>query len=521
MKDSEMLNYINNGAIDYYHGLKIETKLTFEELCDNISKKINESNEKYNNYIKVAFRNDINQAIQKQGFCDNLRIINSENPDNSEIMTKINENSDLKDEISGIEFAISDNKFNIIPRTYVDEYYSVMYDENNYDFDYSKNIYGNIYVNSQSRFILPPIKLELENNAKTMLGAMLYVFQNKFAVLRLTLPIDNVGSQLLKNNESDNYIVSAKTIFGFTEPLNNKSLEAIKDCYCRFLAGINKVNAVVCFKRIVNILLANHSSIVDDIKKMPDKLKEEIYKISFAPIQERNGVSYIEEATKHFNKNSFIFNGIGYFLSSMGKCVSFVDNSVLTFAKENFEENIVFKKIISDLRRNVEFPIILMLLKNINDSYSFEQKGLTNKKLSEIKNDYNINKIFISMLQTGAYGSVRELTNKFEESMTYFLDVENTEERMSALNSVLEDEQARRTLQLQNIVSIVGLIFAIIFGLPAINETLFHIRNLCFFVKQDIPCVSVANCSFVIWCLTIIGLSIFIFRNSKTKTRYK
>lgn len=514
MKKSELLSYINNGAIDFYYGLMIETKLTFENLCDNIGKRIDESIEKYNNHIKISFQNDIEQAILKNGLEGEIRI---KDVDKSKIMAQINETADLKDEICGIEFDVTDNGFKILPCTRVGNYLSFMNDESMYDFDFSKNYYGNVYVNSQNRFILPPIKVELENNTTTLLSAILFVFQNKAAVLRLTLPIDNVDSQPLKSNEIDNYIKSAKTLYGFPVQLKNKSIEDMQACYCQFLAGTNKVESVVCFKKIVNIILANHSYMVNNIKKIPNELKEDIYKISVAPVQERNGVSYVEEAKKHFDKNSFFFNGIGYVLSSMGKCVSIVDTSVLNFIKEKYDEKVVFNKIIGDLRRNIEFTITIILLKNINDSYTFEQKGLFNNKLSKVKNDYNRNKIFISILQNGVYGSVRELTDLFEKGMTFILDMKNTEDRMCALNNILEEEKSARTLQLQNVVSVVGLIFTIIFGLPSINETLSYIRNLCFFIERDIPFVSIENISFTIWCLTIIGLSFFTFYKSKTR----
>lgn len=509
---TKSLSHINNGAIDFYCGLKIETKLPFEKLCNNIAKKVDDTIEKYNNYVKTSFQKNITEVIRENGFEDKLRI---KDVDSSSIMTELHKSPELKDDICGIELDFTDKGFKITPNTQVSNYFSIMNDESKYDFDYSKNIYGTFYVNSQNRFILPPIKLE--NGTKTLLSAILFIFKNNTAVLRMTLPIDNTDSHNLKANEIDNYILDAKTIFGFPVQLEDNSVAAIQDCYCQFIAETNKIKSVVCFKKIVNILLPNHSGMVDNIKDIPNELKEDLYKISVAPIQDRKGISYINEAITHFENNSYFFNGIGYILSSMGKCISIVDNSVLDFLKNDFDDNTIFNKIISDLRRNIEFTIIIILLKNVNDSYTFEQKGLRNNKLSKVKNDYNRNKIFISLLQNGVYGSVRELTTAFEDSMKFFLDIKNTEDRMFALNNILEEEQSTRTLQLQNFMSIVGLIFTIIFGLPAINETLLHIRKLCFFFKQDFPFVSIENCSFIIWCLTIVSLSLFIYFKSKIR----
>lgn len=512
VKIKESLNYIDNGAIDFYFGLRIETKLNFEELCANICKRVDESFENYDNYIKALFQENMEKVIRESGLENKLHI---KDPDKSKIMAKFNDLSEQNDEICSIEFDITDNGFKFTPYTKVNNYLAQMRVESNFDYDYSKEVYGDFYINSQTRFILPPIKIELKNGLSALLSAVLVVFKNNTAVLRMTLPIDDMDSKPLMLNDIDNYILSAKTLYGFPLQLKDESIEAIKACYCQFLAGTNDVNAVVCFKKIVNIMLANHSCMVNNIKDIPDKIKEDIYRISIAPVQERKDVSYVDEAKKHFDKNGYFFNGIGYILSSMGKCVSVIDNTVVEFIKDNFATEQVFSKIINDLRRNVEFTIIILLLKNINDSYTFEQNGFENSKLGKVKKDYNKNKIFVSLLQSNVYGSVRDLTSMFEESMMFFLDSKNVEDRMIALDNILEEEQSRRTLQLQNVISIVGLIFTIIFGLPAINETLLHIRTLCFFIKEDINFMTVENCSFLIWLLTIIGLSLFIFYKSK------
>lgn len=508
------LSHIENGAIDFYCGLKMETKLSFGELCDNIGKRIDESFLKHNNHVKAFFQKDIEEFIRENGLENKICIRDF---DKVKIKAKFDEFSNSKDDICNIDLNVTDNGYKITPLTCVEYYLLQMLDESNSDYDFSKRIYGDTYVKSQARFTLPPMKVELKNSSVILLNAMLFVFKNNAAVLRMTLPIDKMDTEPLMQNEIDDYIVSMKTLYDFPLQLENNSIQAAEACYCQFLAGTHKVKAVVCFKKIVNVILANHSGMFDDVKNIPNGIKEDIYKISVAPLQERKGMSYEEDAIIHFEKNGYFFGGIGYILSSMGKCVSVVDNSVLEFAKEIYDKNVIYSKIINDIRRNVEFTIIILLLKNINNSYTFDQNGFSNSKLSKVKNDYNRNRVFISLLQSGVYGSVRELTAVFEKSMTYFLDIKNVDDRMTALNNILEEEHSRRTLQLQNFLSIAGLIFAVIFGLPAINETLSYIRNLCFFIKQDIPIISVENCSFVIWCLTIFYLSLFIFRKSRMK----
>lgn len=514
IKRNQSLNYIKNGAIDFYYGLKFETKLDYEKLCNKIQEKIDGSFQNYNNYVKTVFQENIKEAIHQTGLENEIYI---KDTDKAKIKDKFYELSDLKDEITNIELDFTDNGFRIKPITIVENYLNKMYGEGKFDFDFSERIYGDFYVESQTRFVLPPIKVELQNGSVKLLTAMIFVFNNNAAVLRLTLPIDNTDSEPLMLNNMSDYIVSTQPIYGSLLQLEGNSINAIQDCYCRYIASVKKVTSVVSYKRIVNIILANHSGMFNDVKNIPNKIKEDIYKISMAPVQERDGVSYTEESINHIEKNGFFFNGMGYILSNMGKCISIVDNTVVDFAKQNFEKEIVFDKLINDIRRNIEFTIIILLLKNINDSYYFYKKGLYNSNLSKVKNEYNKNRIFISLLQDDVYGSVREITSKFEENMTFFLDVKNVEERIDALNSILDEEQSNRILQLQNALSIVGLIFTIIFGLPAINDTLTHIRQLCYFITYDIPFVSIENISFSLWFLMSVGMGLFVLHKLKRK----
>ena len=77
--------------------------------------------------------------------------------------------------------------------------------------------------------------------------------------------------------------------------------------------------------------------------------------------------------------------------------------------------------------------------------------------------------------------------------MIYFVNTQNISERIDALNEIIEDEHTDRVLQLQNAVSILGIVFTTVFGLPAISETLLFLRNLCFFIDKDVEMLSIAN----------------------------
>ena len=293
LKKSKSLNYIKNGAIDFYYGLKIETTLSYEELCTKIIAKIDESFQNYNNYVETSLKASIEESIRQNGLEDELRI--KETSENK-TKDKLDELLDFKDEIHTLNINFKDNGFELEPITIVNNYLNKSLQESEFDFDFCKKFYGNFFVESQTRFALPPIKVKLKSGSIKLLSSTLFVFNNNTAILRLTLPIDNLDSRPILSNDIDNYIVSAETIPGFSSKLEHKSIQSIKSCYFQYILSIKKITSIVCSKQITNIILANHSGTIENIKNIPDKIKEDIYKISLAPVPERDGFSYIEEA---------------------------------------------------------------------------------------------------------------------------------------------------------------------------------------------------------------------------------
>ena len=108
------------------------------------------------------------------------------------------------------------------------------------------------------------------------------------------------------------------------------------------------------------------------------------------------------------------------------------------------------------------------------------------------------------------YGSVREQVEFFEDKMKYFVDAQNMKERMDSINNILKQENINKIQKLQNALSIGGLTFSILFGLPAINETLQLIRKIFGFIKFDVPILSVNNASLVLWVIINGILSYYI-----------
>lgn len=152
------------------------------------------------------------------------------------------------------------------------------------------------------------------------------------------------------------------------------------------------------------------------------------------------------------------------------------------------------------------------MLKKINNQYTFYTKGLDSGEVGKIQNEYNGDKIFISLLLGQTYGSVREQVEFFEKSMKYFVDIQNSNERLEAINNILEQRNSDKIQVLQNLISIGGLMFSVLFGLPAITDTVNLLRTTLFCMETNIPILTINNCSFGIWVVvnsTIAGIVLF------------
>lgn len=89
--------------------------------------------------------------------------------------------------------------------------------------------------------------------------------------------------------------------------------------------------------------------------------------------------------------------------------------------------------------------------------------------------------MFIPELQEFCYGSVSEQVEAFEKLMPYYLKEKIVTEKMQSIDRILADEESQRYEKLNNFISIVGLIMASVFGLPAIYDTFKILRGLCTF----------------------------------------
>lgn len=137
--------------------------------------------------------------------------------------------------------------------------------------------------------------------------------------------------------------------------------------------------------------------------------------------------------------------------------------------------------------------------------------------VSDYRKRYNYDLMFFCELQGVAYGTVLEQAEFFQEKMQHYLNGDLIELKLNAIDNVLEEEKERNN-RFQNLIARGGLIFTIIFALPAIQESLEIIRIALSVVKIEIYSLLLEPIGVLLWlilCLVVL----FMFRKRRDISR--
>lgn len=166
-------------------------------------------------------------------------------------------------------------------------------------------------------------------------------------------------------------------------------------------------------------------------------------------------------------------------------------------------------KLVRDIEFNVEFAILIIVLKKLNQHMDLWEKEHNEKDLTKIRREYFENTIFISSLQECCYGSVSEQVRDFEKMLPHYMKTELMNEKLNAVERIRTIQENEKIDKLQQFIATGGFLLSVIFGLPSIYEALGILRECCYFVQGDIPIVSQLNLSVILW----LGLNIWLCWN--------
>lgn len=388
------------------------------------------------------------------------------------------------------------------------------------EYDISLKFYGHNFTNRQDRFLLLPLKIELENGKFTWLYPLIYLFENNMGILKLELPIFDSCIEPLLENDYDRFLTKIINKWNIKNYNSETTLSSIQNFYLSNLLDDIKIDMVSYSNELKNIILIDFDGIPQHINSIPNDVKEDLFRIICAPVPSRNNTTYSKDADEYLKNHSWGGQGVKYIAKSTGGCLSFIDKTISDYVSDDYKTETktsvltpfndyynLCNKLARDLCVNVKFALIIILLKKTNESNDYFNKIASMKKLSDTRIEYNKNILFISELQENCYGSVSEQTALLEKMMPHYFKHEITSAKKIAIDNILQQNEQEKNERFQNYISTGGLILTLIFGLPSLYETLTIFRKLFSFYPYNIPYLTLENTSIILW-LTLNGIII-------------
>lgn len=231
-----------------------------------------------------------------------------------------------------------------------------------------------------------------------------------------------------------------------------------------------------------------------------------------SPFSGRSDFKYTKEIDNILNRQCYNLLNIHYYVKTTGKLITVTDKEFIEKCKKVYEINDCNKLIAKDLGQSSEFSIMIIMLEKMNNDLYFFERNHSKHQFKDIKLEYNNNIIFINNMIKGCMGTVIDQVSFFRDNLTHYLMSALSEANSNALDRMIEIEENERKSAFQNTVTIFGFILTVIFGLPAINQTLLIIKNTFYKDIDLIPSISTGQISVIIWAIVLTMAFIFLIK---------
>lgn len=522
---NDEIGEIKYGELHYYYPLKIKKAMPYSELI----KVLANSSLIFTDEIRNKIMNKLGQSL-----ADMVKKFNDDNKKKYGIYMKMDDydkyttgknNACIKNDLDDLilEFDSAGENLKLKFKSYELEQISNRLERLVGEEKKTKGIYGDRYFYNQSNFLLFPCKVTLYNNKTVWMNCILYIYSNSMAILKIEIPILNVDTTALKEFNTDLYIKEIYNTFNY-EVKRFKNIEEYVKSIVKVLEKDLKTEVMLLGGVFRNLILVDYEGMPKSIKNIPNSIQEDMFKIICAPVNCRENDSFKNDAIDYLNTHSYISHGVGYFIKSMGGCLSTIDRSILDYYIEpncemNFDKKMFYYNgIASSLSIDIEFCIIMIMIKRMINELDCIGKINNPKELLEIRSEYDRNIILWCEMSSQCFGSVYDQYEKFESMMPYYLKERIINKKLKCIDEIIEQQLETKNQASQKFISICGLIFSVMFGLKAIHDALAIIKK-CFNII-DIPYVTIPSVSFILWMV----LNIFIvskFLNDKFRFNIK
>ncbi|BFL11351.1 hypothetical protein K160097B7_05670 [[Clostridium] hylemonae] len=516
-KDSG-IGKIKYGELHRFYPFKFKSEKTIEEIYELIKKSDVLFTEEYQNKIMDSLGCSLAKIVKerREDFAkDNNIIIKMQDFDKYRSMNPIPCATDY----DNIRLEFEDTGFSIkmcFYHTELEELQQQIF-RLHQEQESALRFYGKNFVSFQDRFVLLPFKIVLSNGKTVWLNCTLYVFANGMGILKLGFPLIDIGIEPLKNNDLDSFISKIINKWQIKNYTPEATLFNIVQIYIKSLMEDTGIDFQLYGNEINYISLIDFEGIPKQVNNISKEVQEDLFRIIAAPVPERKCTSYLKDAQEYIGNNKWGGHNVNYVAKTTGGCLSYVDQTILEEISEDYKQKnsisclndsdylYLYEHIATDIFIGVEFALIIIMLKKLNDYNCYYEMICGLSDLSEIQKEYNHNTIFINELQEGCYGSVSEQTDFLEKRMYHYLKQDIMNKKMTAIDNILRDEEKKKGEKFQEFLTVGGFLLTLLFGLPALYDTLLIIRGVFSFIPYDVPIITLKNVSLLLW-LTFNGL---------------
>lgn len=523
-KSKKEITHLNYGELHMYYPIKFDTKLSFSKLCDALSKSNVSFNKEYQQKIMdslgVSLANTVNDFQQNMSCTDMDDIALSFKVRDFETNKIYQPHPDYKPayeinaETIRIELLSSDSSIYLNVVNTELEALQQRISRMQKEFELSDKIYGNSFTSNQERILLLPFKAKLSNDKIVWIYAILFIFRNNMGILKLELPLIDTDITPLKEYDADSMVKSIENCWQINTVDSNIKLSELPNYYLKSIVENNKINIIKYNNDIRNIIFVDFDEIPRQINNISADIQEELFRIISAPVPNYPFTSYTKDAREHIEKLSWGQHGIKYIIKTNGGVLSLIDKNLLDYYSSIFKEKnntsvlddsdytYMCNMLANDININIEFAIIIIMLKKTNECNDIYNKTQKKHNLVKIRKEYNQNILFINELQNTCYGTVIEQTSQIEEMMSLYLKRDINTANQTALNNILKDEEQKKNEHFINFISVGTLMLSIVFGLPSIYESLSILRKTTWgILENNIPYITIENSSIILWLL--------------------
>lgn len=533
-KDKTPIKELKYGELHLYYPFKLDTKLSFEKICEVISKSDICFNDDYYQRVMESLgrsaskmTEDIGQALQESNIENCSWSFNVKNSisdktfhpnENLESEYEVNSNN-IRIELSSYSPSL---KINIVSEEL--ESLQQRLDRLKKESSVSKKIYGQPFMENHERILLVPFRAKLTNNRWVWIHAVLFIFRNKMGVLKLELPLIDTNITPLKYCDIDSLVNSIDNYWKTKNFRKDMKLSHLFNYYMTALYTNGKINIrAYASHEIRNIIFVDFDKAPKQINNLSPELQEEFFRIVSAPVPDYPYTSYAKDAQEHIKKYSWGQHGIKYIIKTNGGVLSLIDKDLLNYYIDNFKEQLcvselsnieyinMCKQIATNINVNIEFAILIIMQKKQNEANNIFEKAIKKESLVKVQREYYKNILFINELQIACYGSVINQTNEIERMMNQYLRSDISNSTKAALDNLLRDEKQQKDKKFIDFITIGSFLISLTFGLPLIYESLSIIHKLRInFLIIDFPIITLENVSVTLWLLLNLFILFYI-----------